>query len=72
MTAKTLTDQLGDKLIGRTILTVPMGTWPGGFAEIIKLTPDPGAPEISFQVKSELHGEIGVFENEHVILMEIV
>jgi len=70
MTAGELSEKLGTDLIGRDILTVPFGQWPGGFAEVIQIQPDPAAPEIVFQVKSKLHGEIGVFENEPVQLLE--
>ena len=70
-TAGELAMRLGRDLIGRNILTVPMGNWPGGSAEVIQLKPDPGASDISFQVKSGLHGEVGVFEYEQVRLIPI-
>lgn len=54
------------ELIGRKIVTQPYGDWPGGVATITEVYPDPEAPEIVLQVKSEEHGEIGVFNFEEV------
>lgn len=54
-----------ENLIGRKIETQQIGDWPGGLAEIIKLDPDPAAPEIVFNVKNK-HGEVGVFDWEIV------
>lgn len=51
-------------LIGKQVMTEPMGEYPGGVAKVTKLFPDPSAPEIVFQVKHPSFGRIGVFANE--------
>lgn len=56
----------GKHLIGRTVHTEPFGEWPGGLAVVTEIEPDPAAPEIAFQVKSEAHGKMGVFDFEYV------
>ena len=66
MTAQELVNQLGADLIGREVLTVAIGEWPGGFATVTEIEPDPAAPEIVFQVRSEEHGEMGVFGHEPI------
>lgn len=75
----------GDSLVGKEIITVRVGAWPGGRAKVFELYNDPAAPEIVLQVKGVenntrvtraiLSGqldsdEIGVFENEEIILLE--
>ena len=71
MTAKQLVKKMGRKLIGRTILTVKMGEYPGGLAKVIALNIDRAAPEIVCNVRHPAFGEIGVFENEEVMLMAV-
>jgi len=64
---------LGLQLIGKTILTLPMGGWPGGLCTITKIEPDPAAPEIVFNVKNIITGEeIGMFDDEFVVLITLV
>lgn len=58
--------EYGQKLIGKVIDTEPMGDYPGGRAIITEILPDPNAQEISFTVKHESYGEIGVFWYEYV------
>lgn len=53
-------------LVGRTVITEAVGDWPGGIATVTELAPDPGATEIAFNVHSEQHGDVGVFEDEWV------
>lgn len=61
---------LMDQLIRRKIITEQYGEWPGGIATVIKLYPDPEAPEIVFDVKHDETGEeIGVFDHENVQLV---
>jgi len=72
MLAEELVKKHGSALIGRTVLTNPMGEYPGGYAEVLELEPDPEAPEIVFQVKHPTFGEIGVFGYERVYLIEKV
>jgi hypothetical protein len=69
MTAGTLKAIHGQLLLGRTVLTVAMGTYPGGLAKIVKLNPDDSAPEIAFQVQHPIYGEIGVFDYEPIQLI---
>jgi len=70
VTAKTLVKRLGQKLIGRTVMTPQLGDYPGGAAVVIEIAPDPIiAPEISFTVNHPTFGECGVFEYERVRLL---
>lgn len=84
MNAKELLDEMGEKLIGRTIFTEPFGDWPGGRAIVKEIAPDPEAPEIVFTVlgtgkrinnailKGKLDSPvIGVFDYEPVDLMYV-
>jgi len=66
--AKQLFDNYGEHLVNRRIVTNPAGSWPGGIATIVKVMPDPMAPDIIFQVVNE-QGEIGVFDYELVELL---
>jgi len=54
--------------LGDTLITEPMGEWPGGIVRVIAFAPDPGAPEIVMQVEGEGEGlgTIGVFWYERV------
>lgn len=75
--AKDAVEQLGDQLVGRTILTARFGDWQGGAARVIALNPDPeSAPDIvmtviaerqsQFDSRTNIGEEIGVFENEEI------
>ncbi|MBE4471867.1 hypothetical protein HJ009_22760 [Vibrio parahaemolyticus] len=69
--AKQMLAELGSELVGRTVITMPYGGWPGGLARVTEVNPDPAAPEISFNVQSiQTREEIGVFEDEWVFLHE--
>jgi len=79
MNALDLVNVLGKKLIGRKVLTIPMGTWPGGKAKVINLGDDPNAPDIVMNVKP-LDGQIdpdddtpfesmGIFCHEDITLL---
>jgi len=81
-TAKELLDEFGEGLIGRRVRTLPLGAWPGGSARIVKVRPDPEAPEIVFEVRGtgqkvqnaiaagDLEDEVmGVFDYEEVELL---
>lgn len=70
MLAEKLVKKHGKKLVGKKVFTQAMGEYPGGYAEILELEPDPAAPEIVFQVKHPTFGEIGVFRHERVYLIE--
>lgn len=69
MNAARLARQEGKFLVGRMIMTQPYGEWPGGLAVVTELLPDPGEPNIVFQVASAEHGEIGVLAHEEVALI---
>lgn len=69
MTAKEFVDRFGDKIIGKTIYTYPLGQYPGGYEKITEVLPDENAPEIVFQVEHPTFGSIGVFENEKIDLI---
>lgn len=75
MNAKELVGEMGCRLIGRTVLTPAMGEYPGGLAKVVELHPDPGAPEIVFNVAhptwkdDEDNNIMGVFEYEDVELI---
>jgi hypothetical protein len=56
----------GDSLIGKSIITEAIGTYPGGIAKVVELDPDPKAPEIVIQVFHPTFGEIGIFDYERV------
>ena len=61
---------LKDAEVGDLIWTEPLGEWPGGYARIIELNPDPAASEIVFNVSGVSgQGEIGVFANERIMVM---
>jgi hypothetical protein len=65
--AEKLVKILGKQLIGKEVMTFPMGIYPGGKAVVISLFPDEGCPEIVFEVDHPVVGEIGVFKEEEVI-----
>ncbi|MGI2228141.1 hypothetical protein [Shewanella frigidimarina] len=71
MKARTLIDTFGQHLIGRQLVTGPMGGWASRMVEVTELNPDPNAPEIVFNVKHENTGEeIGVFDDEWVFMVD--
>ncbi len=80
--AEELVNNLGDALIGKHVLTMPLGSWPGGEAIVTELHHDAGAPEIVFIVKGDdpkitaavdagelPDNEIGVFDYEWVVML---
>lgn len=77
MNAKYLVLLMGQRLIGRTVLTEPMGIYPGGPAKVTEINPDPAAPEIVMQVEHPTwrddgdneRGSIGVFSYEELELL---
>lgn len=70
MRARDLVDAHGLDLISKSVITEAIGGWPGGVATVTEIQPDPAAPEIVFQVRSDEHGEMGVFDHEMVTLVE--
>lgn len=73
MKARTLIDTFGQHLIGRQLVTGPMGGWASRMVEVTELNPDPNAPEIVFNVKHTGTGEeIGVFDDEWVFMADSV
>lgn len=74
MKAEELVAVIGHRLIGRTVLTPALGCYPGGHAQVVELHPDPGAPEIVFNVEhpswkdDEGNSIMGIFEYEDVEL----
>jgi hypothetical protein len=69
MLAGTFVALHGEKLIGKTVMTEAMGSYPGGPATVLRLFPDrEGDPTIVMQVTAptEEDGEIGVFDYEDV------
>ncbi len=74
MNAKYLVLLMGQRLIGRTVLTEPMGSYPGGPAKVVEIAPDPeGAPEIVMQVEHPTWreddnptGSMGIFHYEDI------
>jgi hypothetical protein len=70
MLANELVELYGTTLINRWILTEAIGSYLGGIAQIIALTPDENASEIPIQVNHPICGKIGIFEHETVILLE--
>lgn len=75
MFAKNLVKKMGKDLVGKTILTPAMGDYPGGYAKVVEIHPDPGAPEIVCNVEhpiwkdDEDNNIMGIFENENVSLL---
>ncbi len=75
--AKELVRNMGKKLIGRKVITPPMGSYPGGLAQVIEIHPDPAAPEIVFNVENPAWRDdngthvIGVFGYEYVELQKM-
>lgn len=73
MQARALIDTFGQHLIGKQLITLPMGGWAGGMVEVTELNPDPNAPEIVFNVKHASTGEeIGVFDDEWVFMADSI
>ena len=70
VTAEELVIKMGHELIGHTIITPEMGTYPGGPAIVTEVKPDPGAPEIVCTARHPRQGEIGIFGYEVVMLIE--
>lgn len=75
MNAGVFAERYKDRAVGMRVLTAPYGDWPGGPAIVTRMAPDPGAPEIVFDVRSETHPspdepgelwEIGVFDHEEI------
>ncbi len=56
----------GHHLIGCEIETQAQGSWAGGVATVMKIKPDPAAPDIRLHVKNEAGKEFGVFYNESI------
>ena len=69
MSAKSLVEIFGKRLIGRQVATEAIGDWPGGVATIFALSLDKHAPEIVYNVRSLDGAEIGVFEGEEARLL---
>lgn len=69
MKASKLVQSMGASLVGREVLTAGVGEYPGGEAVVTELHPDPGAPEIVFNVRHPSVGVIGVFDHEPVELL---
>lgn len=74
--AKALVHAMGKRLIGRKVLVSAMGSYPGGCVTVVELHPDPGAPDISFNVRHDDgwtdafgHNTMGIFEWENVDLV---
>lgn len=71
MQAQTLIDTFGELLLGKQLITLPMGGWNGGMVEVTELKPDPNAPEIVFNIKHANTGEeIGVFNDQWVFMVD--
>ena len=77
MLAKDLVRKMGSRLIGSMVVTPAVGDYPGGYAKVVEIHPDPAAPEIVFNVEHpEWKDEddecsiMGIFENEEVSLVE--
>lgn len=68
--AKQLAQLFGDKLVGRWVITEPIGSWKGGKARVFAMSLDTAAPELVFNVSQETGTTIGVFEIEQVVLLE--
>ncbi|MGI2098966.1 hypothetical protein [Shewanella glacialipiscicola] len=71
MQAQTLIDTFGQLLLGKQLITLPVGGWAGGLVEVTELKPDPNAPEIVFNIKHAGSGEeIGVFNDQWVFMAD--
>lgn len=63
-------------LVGMSVITQPMGAYPGGLGIVTEIRPDPEAPDLAFNVENEVWTddegghEIGIFTYEDVVLME--
>ena len=55
--------------IGQTLMTEPLGEYPGGPAQVVEILPDPNTPEIVFNVEHPTFGVIGVFDDEEVEIL---
>jgi hypothetical protein len=71
MQAQALIDTFGPLLLGKQLITLPVGGWAGGLVEVTELKPDPNAPEIVFNIKHAGTGEeIGVFDDQWVFMID--
>jgi hypothetical protein len=71
MNAKEAVEKFGSKLVGECVLTEEIGTYPGGWATVIQILPDPNAPDIVMMVSNSSYDEeptMGIFEYENIIL----
>ena len=69
MNAKELVEKMGQNLVGKPVITEPMGGWAGGIAIVTELAPDNEAPEIVMAVQSQINNEeIGVFDDQWVMM----
>lgn len=64
MTAREVLDLWGGSLLGRQVVTPPMGSYPGGVSTVTEILPDPAAPEILFHIDHPTFGPCGVFDFE--------
>ena len=69
MKANQLVAKLGDKLLGKKVNTPAMGEYPGGMATVIRIAPEPKAPDIALQVNLAHWGKMVVFGHEDVSLL---
>jgi len=71
MRCDTLVMRFGHGLIGRRVDTPPLGVYPGGIATIVKVEPDPAAPEVVFEVSLPGYGSMGMFCGELVRMVDL-
>ena len=63
-------------VVGARVWTAQVGEWPGGPSTIVEVAPDPGAPEILFNVRHDdpwtdsKFGAMGIFDDEWITPME--
>ncbi len=69
MLAEHLVANMGQRLVGREVFTERLGDYPGGFAVVTEIAPDPAAPDIACMVDHGSFGPIGIFGYEEIILV---
>jgi len=75
MNAKQLVKKYGKKLIGREVITVPMGDWPGGRAKVVDLGDGNDLSIVMNVLKDDWRndegnpGTMGIFEYENISLV---
>jgi len=68
-TAGEMVEKYGKDLIGKTVLTAPMGEYPGGLAIVTEIEPDENNTEIALNVNHPVFESMGIFYYEEMTVL---